>query len=86
MAAVGVATTAMIYAQLIAGAIMRHTGAGLAIPWFPDLRSLLPPLDDPRVRRNMEGDEIPLRRVATTKTPSIQPWLACGVADGKDLK
>jgi cytochrome c oxidase assembly protein subunit 15 len=29
------ATTALIYTQIIVGAAMRHTGAGLAIPDFP---------------------------------------------------
>jgi heme a synthase len=29
------ATTALVYAQIIVGATMRHTGAGLAIPDFP---------------------------------------------------
>ncbi len=31
----GVATTVLIYAQILIGATMRHTGAGLAIPDFP---------------------------------------------------
>src|SRR4029078_1487186 len=29
------ATTVLIYAQIVVGATMRHTGAGLAIPDFP---------------------------------------------------
>ena len=32
---VATATTALIYAQILIGATMRHTGAGLAIPDFP---------------------------------------------------
>jgi cytochrome c oxidase assembly protein subunit 15 len=32
---VATATTALIYAQILLGATMRHTGAGLAIPDFP---------------------------------------------------
>jgi cytochrome c oxidase assembly protein subunit 15 len=32
---VATATTALIYCQIIVGATMRHTGAGLAIPDFP---------------------------------------------------
>jgi cytochrome c oxidase assembly protein subunit 15 len=32
---VAVATTALIYLQIVIGATMRHTGAGLAIPDFP---------------------------------------------------
>ena len=43
-------TTAMIYVQLILGALMRHTGAGLAIPDFPlAFGRLVPPLDSPAV-------------------------------------
>src|SRR5262249_55966557 len=33
--AVAVATTAMVYVQILMGATMRHTDAGLAIPDFP---------------------------------------------------
>jgi cytochrome c oxidase assembly protein subunit 15 len=32
---VAMATTALVYVQIIAGATMRHTGSGLAIPDFP---------------------------------------------------
>ena len=43
-------TTGMIYVQLILGALMRHTGAGLAIPDFPlAFGGLVPPLDSPAV-------------------------------------
>jgi cytochrome c oxidase assembly protein subunit 15 len=42
---VAVATTAAIYIQIIAGAAMRHTGAGLAIPDFPwAFGRLIPPI------------------------------------------
>ena len=41
---VAVATTALIYAQIIVGATMRHTDAGLAIPDFPwAFGQLVPP-------------------------------------------
>ena len=41
---------AVVYTQLILGALMRHTGAGLAIPDFPlAFGRVLPPLDDGRV-------------------------------------
>jgi cytochrome c oxidase assembly protein subunit 15 len=37
-------TVALVYAQIIAGAVMRHTGAGLAIPDFPlAFGALVPP-------------------------------------------
>ncbi len=43
-------TTAAIYVQLLIGAIMRHTGAGLAIPDFPlAFGRILPPLDSTAV-------------------------------------
>jgi cytochrome c oxidase assembly protein subunit 15 len=41
---------AVVYTQLVLGALMRHTEAGLAIPTFPlAFGRWLPPLDDPRV-------------------------------------
>src|SRR5207244_2531995 len=41
---VATATTALIYIQILLGATMRHTGAGLAIPDFPLMFGrLLPP-------------------------------------------
>jgi len=45
------ATTAcLVYGQLVLGAVMRHTGAGLAIPDFPlALGRVVPPLGTPEV-------------------------------------
>jgi cytochrome c oxidase assembly protein subunit 15 len=41
-----VLATGVVFAQLVLGAVMRHTGAGLAIPDFPlALGRLVPPLD-----------------------------------------
>jgi cytochrome c oxidase assembly protein subunit 15 len=46
----GAAATATVFVQLLLGALMRHTGAGLAIPTFPlAFGRLVPPLDDVRV-------------------------------------
>jgi len=46
-----IATTAGVYGQLILGAVMRHTGAGLAIPDFPlAFGGVIPPFADPRVQ------------------------------------
>jgi len=43
-------TVAAVFGQLILGAVMRHTGAGLAIPDFPlAFGRILPPLDLPGV-------------------------------------
>jgi heme a synthase len=40
------ATAGVVYGQLVLGAIMRHTGAGLAIPDFPlALGRVIPPFD-----------------------------------------
>lgn len=45
-----VALTAAIYIQLILGALVRHTGSGLAIPDFPlALGRLIPPLASPGI-------------------------------------
>jgi cytochrome c oxidase assembly protein subunit 15 len=45
-----VASTAAIYIQLILGALVRHTGSGLAIPDFPlALGRLIPPLASPGI-------------------------------------
>jgi cytochrome c oxidase assembly protein subunit 15 len=44
LARLAVATTALVYAQIVAGATMRHLNAGLAIPDFPLVfGGLLPP-------------------------------------------
>jgi cytochrome c oxidase assembly protein subunit 15 len=43
-------TTALIYVQILLGATMRHTGAGLAIPDFPLMFGrLIPPYWDARI-------------------------------------
>jgi cytochrome c oxidase assembly protein subunit 15 len=50
LAVLAAVTTVIIYVQLILGALMRHTGAGLAIPDFPlAFGRLVPPLDSPAV-------------------------------------
>ena len=47
-------TTVLIYVQILLGATMRHTGAGLAIPDFPaDVRPSLPDHWDPRRSRSI---------------------------------
>ena len=46
VARIAAATAATVYLQLLVGAVMRHTKAGLAIPDFPlALGRLVPPLD-----------------------------------------
>lgn len=46
-------TTGVIYGQVLIGAVMRHLGAGLAIPDFPlNFGHLIPPLDSPDVAIN----------------------------------
>jgi cytochrome c oxidase assembly protein subunit 15 len=43
-------TTVLVYIQLILGAIMRHTGSGLAIPDFPlALGKIIPPIETQQV-------------------------------------
>ena len=47
LAVLSAITTAIIYAQIMIGALMRHLGAGLAIPDFPTaFGGLIPPLDN----------------------------------------
>jgi cytochrome c oxidase assembly protein subunit 15 len=47
---VAAVTTALIYLQIVVGATMRHTGAGLAIPDFPLMfGQLIPPHWDPKI-------------------------------------
>ena len=47
---VAIATTAVIYLQIVVGATMRHTGAGLAIPDFPlSFGQLIPPHWDAKI-------------------------------------
>ena len=48
--AIAMLTTALIYVQIIVGATMRHTDAGLAIPDFPlAFGRLVPPVWDPQI-------------------------------------
>ena len=47
---IAVVTTVVIYTQIVIGATMRHTGAGLAIPDFPlAFGHLVPPYWDPKI-------------------------------------
>jgi len=47
---VATATTAIVYTQILVGALMRHTGAGLAIPTFPlAFGHLVPPFWTPQI-------------------------------------
>src|SRR6185437_15959702 len=46
----GIVTTSIIYVQILIGATMRHTGAGLAIPDFPlAFGHLIPPMWDAKI-------------------------------------
>jgi heme a synthase len=47
---IAIVTTSVIYLQIVLGATMRHTGAGLAIPDFPlAFGHVLPPHWDPKI-------------------------------------
>ena len=47
---IAIISTAVIYVQILIGATMRHTGAGLAIPDFPlSFGHLIPPYWDPKI-------------------------------------
>ena len=48
--AIAILTTALVYAQILVGATMRHTDAGLAIPDFPlAFGQLVPPFWTPQI-------------------------------------
>ena len=48
--AIAILTTALVYAQILVGATMRHTDAGLAIPDFPlAFGQLVPPFWNPQI-------------------------------------
>lgn len=68
------ATAATVYGQLILGAIMRHTGAGLAIPDFPlAFGRLVPPLDVPGVTIHF------LHRLGALAVTTMVTWSALRV-------
>lgn len=65
------ATAATVYGQLILGAIMRHTGAGLAIPDFPlAFGRLVPPFDSPAIAIHF------LHRMGALAVTSMVVWSA----------
>ena len=76
-------TTSAIYLQIIIGALMRHLGAGLAIPDFPlAFGRLIPPLDSGFVMINFAhrcGALIVTIMIATTAlrvlSTQSDPWL-----------
>ena len=77
-------TTATIYLQILIGAVMRHLGAGLAIPDFPlSYGRLIPPLDSGFVMINFAhrcGALIVAILIATTTVRVLRstprdPWL-----------
>jgi cytochrome c oxidase assembly protein subunit 15 len=61
--------TGMIFVQLLLGALMRHTGAGLAIPDFPlAFGRLIPPLTSPGVALHF------LHRVGAVAVAAAIAW------------
>lgn len=63
--------TLVVYLQLILGAVMRHTGAGLAIPDFPlAFGALLPPLDSLPVAIHFS------HRLGAVAVSAVAVWVA----------
>ncbi len=63
--------TAVVFVQLLLGALMRHTGAGLAIPDFPlALHRVVPPLEDPAVALHFA------HRMGALAVLAVVGWLA----------
>jgi cytochrome c oxidase assembly protein subunit 15 len=70
-AALTIATAATVYVQLILGAVMRHTGAGLAIPDFPlAFGRILPPFDSAAVAIHF------LHRLGALAVATMITWTA----------
>ena len=82
-----VVTTVVIYAQIVIGATMRHTGAGLAIPDFPlAFGHLVPPHWDPKIAihfaHRVGAATVTLLILATDRATSsitTAAALSCGV-------
>ena len=65
------ATVAVVYGQVLLGALVRHSGAGLAIPDFPlAYGRLVPPLDSPLVAYHFA------HRVGALVASTCIVWLA----------
>ncbi|HEV3114307.1 MAG TPA: COX15/CtaA family protein [Candidatus Binataceae bacterium] len=68
------ATTAVIYIQILVGAVMRHMGAGLAIPDFPlAFGKILPPLESIPEQINFA------HRVGAVVVTAVVCWTATAV-------
>jgi cytochrome c oxidase assembly protein subunit 15 len=68
------ATTATIFVQLVIGALMRHSEAGLAIPDFPTMfGSWIPPLSDARLAA-ANRELASLNLLAKMDTEEITRW------------
>jgi cytochrome c oxidase assembly protein subunit 15 len=71
----GAAATAAVFAQLLLGALMRHTEAGLAIPDFPlAFGRLIPPLDAAPVALHFAHRVWALVVVAAIAYAARQAW------------
>jgi len=77
------ATTTLVFGQLVLGALMRHMGAGLAIPDFPlAFGQIVPPLVSPYIRVHFAhrlGALVVMLAVTATVTvahrSSADPWV-----------
>ena len=73
--AAGAVATAAVFAQLLLGALMRHTGAGLAIPDFPlALGRVVPPLDSAPVALHFAHRAWALAVVGAIALLARQAW------------
>jgi len=68
--------TAVIYTQILLGATMRHTGAGLAIPDFPlMLGHFIPPYWDPKIAIHFSHRVGAIVVVAAVLTATGRVWM-----------
>ena len=73
---VATATSVLIYTQILIGATMRHTGAGLAIPDFPlMLGHFIPPYWDPKIAIHFSHRVGAIVVVAAVLTTTGRVWM-----------
>jgi cytochrome c oxidase assembly protein subunit 15 len=79
------ATTGLVYSQILVGAAMRHTGAGLAIPDFPLMFGhIVPPVWDPKIAVHFAHRIGALLVLAATGT--LTTWIAIRLRDRTELR
>ena len=81
LAPAALATAGVVFVQLVLGAVMRHTGAGLAIPTFPTaFGRWVPPLDSAPVAVHFA------HRVGAVAVLGAVAWMASAAFRARDAR